>query len=115
MNQNGTGVEYPTIELGGVNYTVKFSRGMLYRMGKQGVSFSPKFPGEGKVSMDFSQIVDLLCLATGFPGTHEDMAELVYEKRNEAVAALMAAWGKAFPPPQTIPLREQAGQEIPKQ
>ena len=39
---NGTGVDYPTIELGGKTYTVKFSRGMLYRMHKQGVVFAPQ-------------------------------------------------------------------------
>ncbi len=111
---NGTGVDYPTIELGGTKYTVKFSRGMLYRMGKQGVNFAPQFANNA-VSMPFAQVVDVLHIATGFAGTHEELAELVFDKRNEAVTALMSAWGKAFPPPQTLPLREQAGQDLPKQ
>jgi hypothetical protein len=114
MEENGTGVEYPTIELGGKVYTVKFSRKMLYRMGKQNVSFSPTF-SSGSVSMPFAQVVDVLHLATEFPGTQDDLAELVFDKRNEAVTALMGAWGKAFPPAQTIPLREPAGQGLPKQ
>ena len=111
---NGTGVDYPTIELGGKTYTVKFSRGMLYRMGKLGVVFAPKLDA-GRITMDFAQIVDLAHLATGFKGTHDELAELLYDKRNDALTALMAAWGKAFPPSQTIPLRETAGQEVPKQ
>ena len=94
---NGTGVDYPTIELGGKTYTVKFSRGMLYRMHKQGVVFAPQVKA-GQVLMQFAPLVDVLHLAIGFDGTHEELAELVYDKRNDAVSALMVAWGKAFPP-----------------
>ena len=32
-----TGVDYPTIELGGKMYTVKFTRGLLYQLDKQGI------------------------------------------------------------------------------
>lgn len=113
MSENGTGVQYPTIELGGQTYTVKFSRAMLYRLGKAGVKFSPQFKAPegdkpGGIQMDFAQVVDVLHLAIGFQGTHDDLAELVFDKRNEAVSAIMLAWGKAFPSPQ-IQLREPAG------
>ena len=100
---NGTGVQYPTIVLGDKTYTIKFGRAMLYRMDKLGVKFLPTIippAGDrpGVVNMNFSQIVDVMHIAIGFQGTHEELAELVYEQRNEAVTALMVAWGKAFPP-----------------
>lgn len=103
MDQNGTGVQYPTLTLDGVTYTVKFSRGLLYRMEKLGVKFAPTFPKDdtGKplgVSMSISNLVDVLHIAIGYPGTHEELAEAVYEQRNDAVTALVVAWGKAFPP-----------------
>jgi hypothetical protein len=101
---NGSGVDYPTIELGGKTYTVKFSRGLLYRMSKLGVVFAPQVvpnpndPSKKLIQMSFVQIVDVLHVAIGFEGTHEELAELVFEHRPQVIDALMAAWGKAFPP-----------------
>lgn len=105
MDQNGTGVQYPTITLDGVTYTVKFSRALLYRMEKMGVKFAPTFPTDehGKpagVAMSLANLVDVLHVAIGYRGTHEELAEAVYEQRNDAVTALVVAWGKAFPPRQ---------------
>jgi hypothetical protein len=94
---NGTGVDYPTLELGGKAYTVKFSRGILYRMGKLGVVFNPRV-ANNQVTMSFTAVVDVMHAVIGFEGTHEDLAELVYDKRGDCVSALMVAWGKAFPP-----------------
>lgn len=108
MSNNGTGVEYPTIELGGQQYTVRFSRAMIYRMGKAGVSFAPKVDGQN-IKMDFAQVVDVLHLAIGFQGTQDELAELVYDKRGEAITVLLQAWGKAFPSPQPVKLQEPAG------
>ncbi len=98
-----TGIDYPTIELGGKIYTVKFSRAILYRMGKAGIELQPKpSPIPGMVQLGFSNLVDVLHAATGFEGTPEQLAELVYEKRNEASTAIFTAWGKAFPLPQQV-------------
>ena len=115
MENNGSGIDFPTIELNGKTYTVKFSRAMLYRMNKLGVVFAPQIvasptdPGKKAVQMTFMQIVDVLHLATGYEGSHEELAEAVFDKRPEAIDKLMAAWGKAFPSPQ-VQLREPAGQ-----
>ena len=96
----GSGQEYPTLEIGGVKYTVKFSRGLLYRMGKAGVVFAPQVINQGTaVTMPFHQLVDVLTMAISWPGDNESLAELVYPIRGDAVAALMQAWGKAFPAP----------------
>lgn len=97
---NGTGIQYPEIELGGKRYTVKFTRGMLYRMGKLGVKFQPELVGgeQKQIRMDFTNLVDVLHVAIEFPGTHEELAELLYDKRNDAVTALVEAWAKMLPP-----------------
>ncbi len=121
MSQNGTGVEHPTIELGGRVYTVRMERGMLYDMAKLGIKYAPKFtpseenPAVGTISMDLVQIVDMLHLMTGFTGTHRQLTELVYDKRSEAVSVIAEAWGKAFPLPQPLKLQEPAGQDQVKQ
>jgi hypothetical protein len=113
---NGTGVVYPTIELGGTAYTVRFSRGSLYRMQKLGVAFAPKIqpipdqPGMIRRTMTFSEVVDVMHIGINFPGTAEQLAELVTnDKVQEAFDKIMEAWGKAFPSPQ-IRLQESAGQ-----
>lgn len=102
MLNNGTGVEYPKLTLDGVAYEVKFTRAMLYRMEKLGVKFAPTFKnenGKATVAMSLANLVDVLHVATGYRGTHEELAEAVFDQRNAAVDALMVAWGKAFPPP----------------
>jgi len=106
---NGTGITYPEIELGGKKYTVKFTRGMIYRMGKAGVSFSPRLTGSPDaqlITMEFSQLIDVLHLAIDFPGTHEELAELAYDKRGELVTALVTAWSKIMLP--TLPIPDPA-------
>ncbi len=117
-HNNGSGIEFPTIELGGRRYTVRFSRSSLYRMEKLGIKFQvkvkalPDQPGMVQREMTFAQVVDMLYIATGFEGTVEELAELVTpEKTQEGFEKIMAAWGKAFPPPPLVPLREPAGNE----
>lgn len=117
MNQNGSGIDFPTIELGGQHYIVKFSRASLYRMEKLGIKFEvkvtplPDQPGMVNRSMTFAQVVDMLLVAIGFKGTAEELAELVTPaKVQEGFEKIMDAWGKAFPSPQPIKLQEPAGQ-----
>lgn len=91
---NGSGVEYPKVELGGVTYEVKFTRGLIYRMDKAGISFTPRFLNQGKqVQLSFSNLIDVLRMAISFPGTAEELAELAYDKRNEITTALVNGWG----------------------
>jgi hypothetical protein len=41
MSQNGTGVQYPEITLGGVTYTVKCTRAvLLFRLSRKGIAFT---------------------------------------------------------------------------
>ncbi len=96
---NGTGVQYPTIELNGRPYDVKFTRAALYRMEKAGISFRPQFGLGGKTAqLPFSNIVDVLKLTTDFEGDHEELAEAVFDRRDEAASILLAAWGNLMLP-----------------
>ena len=96
MNEN-TGVDYPKIELGGKEYEVKFTRGLLYQLDKQGIKFNPQF-ANNSATCGLSAIVDTLKLAIGFEGTADELAELVYDKRDEALTALVNGWGKVVLP-----------------
>lgn len=104
MNQNGTGIIYPTIELGGVTYELKFTRGALfYRLSRLGVDLGTAF-----TNITFSVRVDILhsiIAGTGpgkYAGTTEELADLVLteNKSKEVVELLLAALGKVFPPTQ---------------
>lgn len=90
-----TGATYPTVELGGVLYEVKFTRSMIYRMDKAGIKFSPEFidGGKGGVKLSFSNLVDVLKVAIDFPGTADELSEMAYDKRNAITTILMNAWG----------------------
>ncbi len=107
-----TGVEYPTVELGGALYEVKFTRGVLYRLEKQGVMFNPQRKlNAGQVTwhLQFSNIVDVLKECIGFPGTHEELAELCFDQRDEISKILLDAWGNLMLP--TLRRREAAARE----
>ena len=100
-NINGTGVEYPTIELGGKVYTVRFTRGgILYRLNKNGINLA-----ELGGARSFSTLIDVFhaALHGQYAGTPEDLAELVVsEEKAQAVdTAVAEALKKVFPPTQT--------------
>ena len=101
--QNGTGIIYPTLELGGKTYTVKFTRGgLLYRLSKSGASFSDLISGSDK---NFAACFDILYAALygQYLGTVEDLVELAFaeSKVEEVKTVVREAVKKAFPPTQT--------------
>lgn len=111
---NGTGIDYPTVELGGKTYTVKFTRGgLLYRLSKTGTNLAD-LTGTGK---RFSAVMDVLHAAFfgQYDGTVEELAELVFseEKMTEVGAALDEALKKVFPVPPTA-ATESAEASAPK-
>lgn len=94
-----TSAEYPSIELGGTKYEVKFTRGLMYRLDKMGLSFNPTFESGKKAwSGKLSNMVDVLKEAIGFQGTAEELTELCYDKRDEVLSVLVEAWGKVVLP-----------------
>lgn len=97
MSETKTGVEYPVLNLGGADYEVRFTRGLLYRLTKDKIAFVPQTTGNG-ASLSFDVIVDTLKRAISFPGTEEQLAELCYDRRDEILDILMAAWGKVVLP-----------------
>lgn len=97
---NATGIEYPTLELGGKLYTVKFTRGgLMYRLNKAGTSLAAL--GSER---SFSAYIDILhaALFGQYDGTPEDLAEIVMaeEKLPQLADAVNNAIKKAFPPSQ---------------
>lgn len=86
---NGTGITYPTIELGGKVYTVKFTRGgLLYRLSKQGTNLA-----DLRGSRNFATLVDVLFagLYGQYEGTSEDLAELILsENKSSAMDEVIA-------------------------
>ena len=94
---NGSGLEFPTLELGGKMYIVKFTRGgLLYRLNKNGAELNLGGP------KTISATVDLLYAAlwNQFQGTPEDLADLVFgeEKMLLVGQVLGEALKKVFPP-----------------
>ena len=97
---NGSGLQFPTLELGGVTYIVKFTRGgLLYRLNKAGASMADL---GGQKS--FAASIDLLhaALYGQFLGTPEELADLVLseEKILQIGEVLGEALKKVFPPTQ---------------
>ena len=106
-----SGIEYPTIELGGKTYTVRFDEAAMYHLDKKGIRFNPQFLNGGKqIQMGFSNIVDVLKLTTRFAGTEEELAALVWPKtkRDEACNALVTAWGNLLLSSGEVKIRETA-------
>lgn len=92
-----TSPEYPKLELGGKTYELKFTRGLMYRMDKAGVLFNATIKKTSS-TMNFSNIVDVLHMAIRFDGTHEDLAELAFDRRDEITSLLVEAWSKVVLP-----------------
>ncbi len=99
---NGTGIDYPTIELGGKTYTVKFTRGgLLYRLSKSGSSLA-----DLRTNKNFATLIDILhaALHGQYDGTSLELAELIsssddwIEKYKQMDEAINEAIKKAFPP-----------------
>ncbi len=97
MNETNAPETFPEIDLGGKKYAVKFTRGTMYRLDKAGIPFSPNV-SNNQVTSKFSNIVDVLHMVVGFEGSHEDLAELIYDRRNEIQTILVEAWGKVVLP-----------------
>lgn len=90
-----TGVIYPTIELGGVTYRGKVTRGALaYRLSKGAIDVS-------RLTSSFSVLVDTLyaLLQPEYNGSAEDLAEAltIENKRTDAAKVVFEALVKVFP------------------
>ena len=118
MEDNGTGaigsgVEYPTLQIDGKTYTVKFTRAAIYRLDKAGFdlrslptelkSWFPHKEGDDEVPgrVRFSVMIDILHAILGreLRCTAEELAEMIDPTRTPEVAtALILAMSKMQPP-----------------
>lgn len=96
-----TGGDFPTIELQGATFTLRFTRGgLLYRLSKSGTNIADMRAGGTK---SFSAVVEVLhaALYGQFSGTPDQLADIVMdggqEKIREARIAIDLALGKVFP------------------
>ena len=99
---NGTGIDYPTIDLGGKTYTIKYTRAAVYDLSKAGVNLQGK-------QIPFHQIVDAMHILIEFPGTQRELAELLHGRVQEAWDKMNIAAGKIMPP--IVKLQEPAASE----
>jgi len=106
-----TGMDYPTLTLAGVTYTIRLTRGALYRLGKAGIEITPRFNQNG-VAFSFFNLVDIFHAVSGFQGTPEEAAEVLYDHRNEFANILIASLGKLSPRP-TLTQEAGAAEPIP--
>jgi hypothetical protein len=101
MNENGTGIEYPTLKLGEIVYTLKFTRGtLLFRLSKAGVKLPDRMNPDRSVAATVETLA--MVMQPQFVGTHEELTDLILDedKMREASIALNIALGKVFPPTQ---------------
>jgi hypothetical protein len=96
---NGTGIEYPKITLGGVEYELKVTRGaLIYRFSQRGISLASLKDETKRVSA----CIDALHAMMGsqFAGTPEELTEMIFaeDKFKESLHAVMVAVGKVSPP-----------------
>jgi len=94
---NGSGLQFPTLELGGKTYIVKFTRGgLIYRLNKNGAELD--LYGPKRIAAN----IDLLHAALWgqFEGTAEGLADLVFaEDKLTLVGEILGeALKKVFPP-----------------
>lgn len=125
----GSGVDYPTLEIDGKTYTVKFSRAALYRLDKAGFDLRTlpdelrqwfphkdeagrEIPGRARLSV----VIDILhaAISKEFHGTPEDLAEVTDPERTaEIVSALVLAMSKMQPPTKRAPAAAaQTGEQV---
>ena len=90
-------VEYPKITLGGTEYEVKFTRGLLYRLEKAGIVFTPAIKNRG-ASCGLVVLMETLHMAIGFKGTVEELTEIAFDQRDEVLTVLVDGWGKVMLP-----------------
>ena len=98
---NGSPIDWPTLTLGGVTYTVRFTRGaLLFKLSESGTTFADMSGAKA-----FASLVKGLHagISPEFPGTPEQLADVLVNegKVSEAKQAFDAALKKAFPTPPT--------------
>ena len=111
---NGSGLSFPTLELGGKLYVVKFTRGgLLYRLNKNGAELNLGGP------KSIAATIDLLYAAlwNQFVGTEEQLADLVFtEDKMVLVGEILGdALKKVFPPtptPAAVPADQPAAKPL---
>jgi hypothetical protein len=94
--QEATGVDYPTIDLGGKEYAVKYTKAAAYELSVAGVDLSSVARG-GRNIVPFHQIVNAVQILTGYPGTPMELAEVLFDRQQEALNKITVAASKILP------------------
>ena len=102
-----TGIEYPTITLGGVAYELRLSRHVLaFRLSKRGLTLADLRSGARQLSALYEVLHAMI--SDRYLGSVEDLVELVAseEKQRAVDQAVAAVIKKAFPLPVATPAGE---------
>ena len=96
---NGSGLQFPTLDLGGKTYIVKFTRGgLLYRLNKAGANL-----GDLGGPKSLAMYIDLLhaALWDQYDGAPDQLADLIFseDKMSLVGEVVNEALKKVFPPP----------------
>jgi hypothetical protein len=94
--QEATGVDYPTIDLGGKEYEVKYTKAAAYKLSVAGVDLSSVQRGDRNI-VPFHQIVNGILILTAFPGTTDELAEILFDRQQEALNKITVAASKILP------------------
>ncbi len=111
-----TGITYPTIEIGGKSYEIKFTGATLFTLQENGIQFAPRFepnqnPADTKWRCEFNNLIKTLKVCIGWRFEIDTLANLVFPIRDEAFTKLMEAWGNLMLPSIQLKLRETAAKQ----
>jgi hypothetical protein len=110
MSQNGTGIIYPEIELGGKTYVVRFDKEvMVYRLSKANANFADLVDPRRR----FAAMFDILYAAISdqYVGTPESLSVLAQQEDKVRLVDQVVAEGikKVFPTPIQAPAAAESG------
>jgi hypothetical protein len=109
MTKNGVAVQsaedFPTLKLGDVTYTLKFTRGTFtFRLSNLGVTLADRSDPRTSVAATVKILHSIM--QPQFPGSFEDLTDMLLDedKMKEAATAINIALGKVYPPTQVEPV-----------
>lgn len=114
--KNETGIEYPTMEIGGTVYTLRWTPAVAYEASVAGVSLVGLPTGvPGKLSIPFHQVVDSMAILIGWQGTKHELADHIHGRTQEAYDKIVVSMGKAAPSKNPLQTPAAAAQPNPVQ
>lgn len=90
MDPNGSGIQYPTIDIDGVVFEIKWTRESSYDLSLAGINIAGP-------SVPFHMVVQALHSLIGYPGTARQLSTHLIGRSQEAYNKILEASGKVLP------------------